>query len=437
MKYTELLQIADFLRDCAKIHSITRVDDNALCVNFDKISLIFDMNRAKSAIYAPNGAQNHKSYAAPFDIALKKFFHSASIREISVLENNRILLIKTRLDKSYKAFESSIFFEFTGKNTNVIITDEKKTILAALRHFDNGIRPIKVGLCLKNLPPFAINERFEPIENFQVYFQNAFEKTNQARLNALKTAKISGLNKRIEKLEQTLNALENESDLAQKAQNLSHKAQIITANLYALKDFERKISLDDFNGKKLEFIIDKAPKIWANEAFKAAKKLKQKATNLYIQKENLSQKIDTQKELITLIKASNSAFECEILAPKKSANERQKKEQSAQIASFDYDGVKIYVGKNAKENEFLLKFAKKNDMWFHIKDYAGAHAIVRTNKQNLNQNLLEFVGKLCVHFSKLNKGAYLVDYTRRENVAPKGGALVEYKCFKSIRITKE
>lgn len=170
MKYTELLQIADFLRDCAKIHSITRVDDNALCVSFDKISLIFDMNRAKSAIYAPSRMQNHKNYAAPFDIALKKFFHSASVREIAVLENNRILLIKTRLDKSYKAFESSIFFEFTGKNTNVIITDEKKTILAALRHFDNGIRPIKMGLCLKDLPPFAINESFEPIEKFSSLF---------------------------------------------------------------------------------------------------------------------------------------------------------------------------------------------------------------------------------------------------------------------------
>lgn len=434
MKYQELLQIAVYLQECARLHAIRRIDDNVLAVSFDKIELIFDMNRVKSAIY--KAKLTFKIYNAPFDIMLKKYFSNALIQRLCVLENNRILLIECKLTKSYKEMFAKIYFEFTGKNTNVIITDEKDTIMQALRHIEKSSRPIKVGDKLAPLPPFAMDTEFCKIDNFNEYFQNAFEKLNAQKIALLKENKMANLAKKMRAIESKINALDDEANLRAKAQELSQKATLIMANLYKLKDYEREFSLVDVEGKEFAFKLDKAPKFWANDAFKSAKKFKQKASNLHLQKENLLEKLSHYEKLIELVKKANSAFELEILVPKKEKREK-KEEQNSSIAKFYYNEFAIFIGKNEKANEFLLKNAKKDDMWFHIKDYPSAHAFVVSNKQKLSDDVLQFVAKLCVSFSNLNKGAYFVDYTARKFVSVKQKAFVHYTNHKSIRITKE
>lgn len=434
MKYQELLQIAAHLQECVRLHAIRRIDDNVLAVSFDKMELIFDMNRAGSAIYKAKLAP--KIYNAPFDIMLKKYFSNALIQKLCVLKNNRILCIECKLIKSYKEMSAKIYFEFTGKNTNVIITDEKGVIMQALRHIEKSVRPIKVGELLTPLPPFAMDTDFHKIENFDAYFQNAFEKLNTQKIALLKENKRANLAKKISTIQSRINALDDEANLRAKAQELSQKAALIMANLYRLKEYEREFCLKDFDGKEFAFKIDKAPKIWANEAFKSAKKFKQKASNLHLQKENLSEKLSHYQKLTELVESANSAFELEILVPKKEKKEK-KEEQNSGVAKFYYNEFAIFIGKNEKANEFLLKRAKKDDMWFHIKDYPSAHAFVVSNKQKLSDDVLQFVAKLCVNFSNLNKGAYFVDYTARKFVSVKQKAFVHYTNHKSIRITKE
>lgn len=434
MKYQELLQIAEFLQDCKRLHAIKRIDDNVLAVSFDKMELIFDMNRTKSAIYSANLA--HKNYNAPFDIMLKKYFSNALIQRLCVVPNNRILLIECKVSKSYKEMSAKIYFEFTGKNTNVIITDEKNIIIEALRHIEKSVRVVKVGFELKTLPPFAMDSEFKKIENFDKYFAGVFERLNAQKIALVKENKNAILAKKISTIKSTLNSLDDEKNLLAKADELSQKATLITANLYKLKDYEREFVLFDFNGQKFEFKLDKAPKIWANEAFKSAKKFKQKASNLHLQKENLSEKLEHYQKLLELVEKANSTFELEILVPKKEKKDK-KDEPNLSVAKFYYNEFTIFIGKNERANEFLLKNAKKDDMWFHIKDYPSAHAFVVSNKQKLSDDVLQFVAKLCVEFSNLNKGAYFVDYTARKFVSVKQKAFVHYTNHKSIRITKE
>ena len=234
MKYQELLQIAAFLQDCAKMHAIRRIDDNVLAVSFDKMELIFDMNRTKSAIYSANLA--HKNYNAPFDIMLKKYFSNALITKLCVLENNRILLIECKASKSYKEVSASIYFEFTGKNTNVIITGEKGVIIEALRHIEKSARVVKVGAKLEALPPFAMDSEFKKIENFNAYFAGVFERLNTQKIALAKENKNAILAKKINAIQSTLNSLDDEKNLLAKADELSQKAMLVTANLYKLKE---------------------------------------------------------------------------------------------------------------------------------------------------------------------------------------------------------
>lgn len=434
MKYQELRQIADFLQGRVKISRIFRVDDNALCVDFSGLALIFDMSKNKSAIYEGNLAA--KSYNSPFDEFLRRNFTNAAIDEISVLENNRILLIKTRQLRSYKEICARIFFEFTGKNTNVIITDENGIILNALRYIDKSYRVVKVGIKLEPLKPFKMDENFVKISDFKAYFEDKFKEINAAKLAQIKQNKITLLERKISALNTLLQGLENENDLNERAKNVQEKAAILTANLYKIKDYEREFILSDFNGNSVEFILDDTPKIWAKRAFERAKKLKQKAANLHLQRENLSENVSNLHILKDLVARSNSAFECEILVPKREKKEREKAEFSG-IAAFFYNEFKIMVGKNERANEQLLKAAKKDDIWLHVRDYPSAHAIALCGKKKPSEDALKFAAKMCVEFSNLKPGRYFVDYTRRNFVSVKQKAFVEYVNFKSFAITKE
>jgi len=95
------------------------------------------------------------------------------------------------------------------------------------------------------------------------------------------------------------------------------------------------------------------------------------------------------------------------------------------------------VGRNSKENIELLKEAKANDIWMHVRDISGSHVIIRTDKQNLPDSVIESAAKLCVDFSTQMAGNYKVDYTKRKFVKITEGSRVEYDKYKTISVLKE
>ncbi|EAI8564603.1 DUF814 domain-containing protein [Campylobacter upsaliensis] len=436
MKYTELVQICEFLKQYRRLDFIKRIDDNVLCLSFDKEHYIFDLNKSESGIYTANVKM--KSYNAPFDYALKKYFSNALIKELKVLENNRILCLKVELNKAYKSYESVIYFEFTGKNTNAVITDSKGLILEALRHIDKSYRQVKPNLMLLELKPFKMDTNFIKIDDFKAYFEEKFHALYGKKLLQNKNIKLSFLDHKIAKIKQNLKDLEKEDDLLLKAKDLSQKADILFANLSFLKEYERKFTLLDFEGKEVEFVLENSPKMSANVFYKNAKKLKQKAKNICLQRENLKEKLEFLSALKNLVQNCQSLFELEILLPKKSKKELVKKDENELgIASFYYKEFKICVGKNERGNIYLLKNTKKNDMWLHIKDVPSSHTFIIHNKQNISQEVLEFAAKLCVSFSKLNPGSVLVDYTTRNFVKVREKAFVNYTNYKTLSVLKE
>lgn len=434
MKYTELLQLKDFFSGFKKLDYIKRIDDNVLELCFQKQKFIFDLSRGNSAIYTAN--LQAKAYNAPFDYMLKKYLSNALIKEVKVLENNRILCFSLKAQKSYKTYESKIYFEFTGKNTNVILTNEKNLILEALRHIDKSYRIVKANVFLEALKPYKMDEKGEIITDFQAYFTQKFKLLNAKKLEQSKALKIAKITKKISNLQELLQGLEKENILLDKALNLRKQADILFANLSVLKEYERKFSLDDFEGKKMDFKLEFSPKQSANFFYKNAKKLEQKAKNLKVQRQNLEEKLSFALDLKELIKKAQSEFELEILLPKKTQNKNSKKEDEG-IISFYFNDFKICVGKNEKANELLLKNAKKDDLWLHIRDIPSAHVLIISNKQKISLNVIEFGAKLCVSFSKLNKGVYWVDYTSKNFVKVQQKAFVNYTNFKSISIVKD
>ena len=444
MKRTQLVQIAQYLQKFKRISSISRVGDNVIKIVFDRSGVFFfDLRRGDSHIFIKDDFVKSKIYQAPFDVILSKKFTNSIIQNIEILKDDRILKIKAISNSKYKSDETVLQMEFTGKNTNVIVLDKYGIILEALRHIDisSSYREVQSGVALKAL---HVEQKFVPkdekkIEDIEDFLKNEYEKRAKNSLLSLKKQKIANIDKKVKKLKKLLDGLQDEDRLLEKSETYSLWGTLIFSNIAKVKGYEKEIELQDFEGKNVKIILPKEARSGVeagNILFEASKKLKRKAKSLYIERDNLSDKIEFFQKLKNIINQANSEMEINILSPKQK-HSKKAKGKPVSYESFYIEGFKVMLGKNEKGNIELLKEAKKRDIWLHLKDISSTHVIIRTDKQSVPQTVLEFAAKLCVEFSVVQKGAYLVDYTQRRNVKMGEGAHVNYVDYKTISAKKE
>ena len=96
--------------------------------------------------------------------------------------------------------------------------------------------------------------------------------------------------------------------------------------------------------------------------------------------------------------------------------------------SLERDGWTILVGRNAKENDELLrKHVRGSDLWLHARDWPGSYVFIRARKgKSVPLGILLDAGNLAIYYSKgrSNGGGDLyytfVKYLRRAKDGPKG-----------------
>ncbi len=55
------------------------------------------------------------------------------------------------------------------------------------------------------------------------------------------------------------------------------------------------------------------------------------------------------------------------------------------MLEIEYEGYKIIIGENQKENDILVKTSDPDDYWVHISGYSSAHGIIKNpNKERMN-----------------------------------------------------
>jgi len=170
--------------------------------------------------------------------------------------------------------------------------------------------------------------------------------------------------------------------------------------------------------------------------FNLSKRAKSKAKNIHIEQENLSSKKTFYENIYYALEQANTPYELELLVPKR-AKSLRKKEKLREGELFWIEGYKVLVGRNSNENQKLLEIAKANDLWMHIRDVPSSHVIIKTDKQNLPDSVIQAAAKLCVDFSVKNPGDYEVDYTKRKFVKVQEGSNVLYNKYDTLRVTKE
>ena len=435
MKYFLLKQIVQYLTQNAQnIKYIKRLDNNLIIIEFNnKNILYFDISKSNAMIFkSKNNLSSKKDFNAPFDVVLQKRFNNSKIEQIELYNDDKIINIRVNSSSSYKKLTTILQLEFTGKHTNIIILDENRVILEALRHIDeySSSRVVKVGIKLDEVPKQSFIPKIDEVEDIEKYLYDLYEEKEKHNLENVKKQKISQIDKKVKKLKKTIESLPKKEELEIESNELYEKANLILSNLHLLKPYQKNFKVYNYDGIEVEIDLEEKPSAskYSNDLFKKAKRAKQKALNISLEKDNLTEKLEFLLRLINNLKNAQTIEECEFLYPKKERNQTKTK-KSQQCESFFFEGFKIMLGSSERENIYLLENSKASDFWFHLKDRPSCHVIVQNTKKELPQSVVNKAATLCAKFSVDYSGVYEVDFTQRRNVKIQSGANVLYNPY--------
>ena len=113
----------------------------------------------------------------------------------------------------------------------------------------------------------------------------------------------------------------------------------------------------------------------------------------------------------------------------------KKEKVESTIEKIDYKGYEIYIGKNNKQNDFLIsKLASGEDLWFHGLNFPSSHVILKipNNKKEPSADILEHCAKITKENSKAkNGGKASIIMTKRKNLKKPPNTYLGYVTYKN------
>ncbi len=382
-----------------------------------------------------------------FCMLLRKYLEGCRINDALVVENERILELHFDIMDEFSQKRSlCLCVELMGKHSNVILYDRESKIIIGCAHNvgpeKSRFRELQGGLPYI-YPPGGVNNRekivtplYRQLGNDSVnsliddYFSKIQEKLIlDGRKNGLReiiNAKLRRVKSSIDKISTLLNKRDN-------TEKYKLYGELLTANLYQKCDFQGQIELYDYiNNQNIVIELDpqKSLKDNAQRYFKLytkSKTTKEKSTEilngLQIEKEVL------EDILYSINSATNLAELDEIEIEEKKSTKKEK----PTILKLDIQGFDVYVGKNNKQNDFIVsKLAKDEDYWFHTRLCAGSHVLLRVNETEPSEEVLFECCKLAREYSSASQPSKVgVIYTKAKYLKKPPAAPLGYVIYKN------
>ena len=350
---------------------------------------------------------------------LRKLLKEAYIVSVDLLNNDRVICFKMqKANEYYEKVSFSVYLECIPQRANLVFVDADNKIMHALHYSPlTTNRPILAGLSyelpahgeLKNEESSSLEEIKAAAEKYYLEALNTHKKEKFLPLYRFIKTRIKSLNKKSVVLNDEINEAK------------SHLQDAEHAN-YLLAYLNEPELLDEYI-KDNNLLLDKDKSVVenANQLFKKYKKSKRTIEMATLE---INKAQDESAYLSYLLTSSQFMNDDELLALSEELLPKiknKKKVSPIRYGSLTYQGVKILYGKNASSNnELTFKVANKDDYYLHIKDYHGAHVIIRDINPSNEVKLV--AAELCLILS--NKEAGDVMITNMKNVK-KGHALGE------------
>ena len=508
-----------------------------------EISTVPDNCRVCLTSYLKENPQN----AYNFCMLLRKHLNSSRILEISNFDLERTIEMKFETHNELNDIEiKRLYIQIMSRQSNVILTNEKRVIIDTLKHFDGDNRELLPAhifrfapilktsfidletfsdfldlisengeeLLSQKLPEIFIGfsknfvlytiQRLEidnkeysykDLEKLYNYLKDFFIKIDTNKVSAVEFGKDYTIalepkkeNLQINKFLDEFYYKKEQRDLItqsknnllrvvsnslkkvyKKLENINQKlkecedmekyrlyGELLTANLYKINSNQNLDKIDVFNyydNSEITIKLDNRVSVSKNieKFFKKYNKLKNTLAIVTEQKKETQKEIDYIESIIFSLE--NAKYMQDIseiyeevsnnLVVKRDFNKfnqirNNKKGKEIKIESINILGFKVYVGKNNMQNEYLtLKFADRNDLWFHAQKIHGSHVILKTDgKEDIPEEVIYECAKLAKENSKAKNAVNVpVDYCLVKFVRriPNGkSGMVNYTNFNTI-----
>ena len=234
--------------------------------------------------------------------------------------------------------------------------------------------------------------------------------------------------KQMKKLQETLERLKD----ADKADDYRIKGELLTANLYRLEKGMAEVELENWyseEGGTVKISLDTtlSPAKNAQRYFKTYNKYKRAKEILTPMLKTEEAEIDYTDSVISTILAAETALDLKeieteltemgLLRAQKERAGAKKKEVAVPFREYEFEGVKIYAGRNNLQNDRLVRLADPDDIWLHTQKYHSSHVIIALEGRQVWDELLLYAAEICAYYSDGRDADKIpVDYCKKKYV---------------------
>lgn len=387
-----------------------------------------------------------------FCMLLRKYLENAVISKVEQPLYERILefYIETYNELSEKIY-LCLAVELMGKYSNVILYNYDTNIILGCAH-NVGAEKSKEREMAGGLPyvypsgrptdwyasddSLAKNNYSQDINSvIDNYYSDCIYSDKFMRL---KDACKQIVNSKLKKDKNSLKKMQYRLDKEFDSDKYRLYGDLIMANLYNSKDYSNFICVYDYeNNKDIKIELDDTQTLKenANRFYKLYNKGKNTITKLTELTAELKEKVSYYEQILYSLDIATSIsdlmqikFEIE---PEKVKKEYSK--SAIEPMELNIDGYKVFVGRNNRQNDFIVsKLSKDEDYWFHTKDCAGSHVLLKCD--NPTDKLLLECAKLAKEYSKgADSSKVGVIYTKRKYLKKPPAANLGYVTYKNER----
>jgi len=390
------------------------------------------------------------------------------ITEAVQLDDNRIVRITVKRSASESedggspsALFYKLYIRLWSNAANFIVTDESGAVLDAMRRLPKrgevtGGRyspekdaTKKAELSSQDAAGAVINESQKKPRVYEIReipgggsFNKKIdelyaEKGGALSLEALREQARRNCEGSMGRINAAISRLREKEASYKDADRFKTYGDLILSNLYRIKPEDKWLETKDACGNLIRIELEKqafsnktaSPSLHAEKYYEQYRKAKTGLSEIQREIADGEQELkEVTEKLERLLNETNPLVLAKLLKPGAAAAKPQKKEKSRPGLSFKCGDWLIIVGRDAKENDELLRrHVKGNDLWLHARDYHGSYVFIKQRKgKSYPLDVMLDAGSLAIFYSKgRNSGEgdlfYTpVKYLRRAKDGPKG-----------------
>ena len=358
--------------------------------------LLISCDHQTGRLHLISGPMRNPQSPLPFCRYLRAHIQGARIDRIEQASNDRIVFLYV----TSKAGSRVVVCELTGKTANLLVLDERDRVMRDLNgHREREGRdyhpPDQRRITVSN----SARSRFTSPRRgggypLSVAMEEHFreEETSRARDQAAEERRRM-LNKALKKERRRIEAWKHDLTKSEKYRNYATYGELIKANLHSITKGMAHITLVDYYDETLPEItvpIDPAKSAKANmeDYFKkhrkflaAERELKPRIARAEQHAATLGQELDSIEQGTWVRPQASNPSQYQRMNKNLGEGSIARERRSPFRRFTSADGLPIYVGRNARENDRLtFGLAKSDDLWLHARGTPGSHVVVRLEK---------------------------------------------------------